>query len=146
MIDDDVCYHTNLVSEGEHSILSKETFDFLLDDNRSDKRSIDIEPGKRFDLSEGIVLLNAGAEIPAEIYSKVYYEIKHGYTLYHDYIAQCVYGRPYDRLTSDEQRNMGRLPIRIGEKSPYYEIRIIEDNVDIKKPKLRFSQDASEFD
>jgi hypothetical protein len=102
-----------------HSRLSKETLDFLVDHDRSEKKSTDIESGKSFDLSQGIVSLKADNETTFDVYMQVQDELTHAFNLYRDYVSTKVYGKAYVDL-EDEQKEILRkkVPPKISEAEP----------------------------
>jgi TonB family protein len=148
MVDDNIYSPRDLVREGEHSRLSKQIYDFLVMEDCSEKRSVEIEPGKSFDLSEGIVSLRVDPETTDEIYSEVYYEIEHAFDLYRNYVAEKLYGKAYAELESEQQNCLRKcMPAKISDAyDPYYKLVIVADDKEIKVPELTFTEDASEFD
>jgi protein TonB len=148
MVDDNIYSPRDLVREGEHSRLSKLIYDFLVMEDCSEKRSVEIEPGKSFDLSEGIVSLRVDPEATDEIYSEVYYEIEHAFDLYRNYVAEKLYGKAYAELESEQQNCLRmRLPAKISDADyPYSKLLIVADDKEIKVPDLIFTEDASMFD
>ncbi len=148
MVDDNIYYPRDLVREGEHSRISKLIYDFLVMEDRSEKRSVEIEPGKSFDLSNGIVSLRVDLEATDEIYSEVYYEIEHAFDLYRNYVAEKLYGKAYAELESEQQNCLRKyMPAKISDAyDPYYKFVIVADDKEIKRPELTFTNDASEFD
>ena len=148
MVDDNIYYPRDLVREGEHSRISKLIYDFLVMEDCSEKRSVEIEPGKSFDLSNGIVSLRVDPEATDEIYSEVYYEIEHAFDLYRNYVAEKLYGKAYAELESEQQNCLRmRLPAKISDAyDPYYKYVIVADDKEIKVPELIFTEDASMFD
>ena len=148
MVDDNIYSPRDLVREGEHSRISKLIYDFLVMEDRSEKRSVEIEPGESFDISEGIVSLRVDPEATDEIYSEVYYEIEHAFDLYRNYVAVKLYGKAYAELESEQQNCLRkRLPAKISDAyDPYSKLLIVADDKEIKVPELIFTEDASEFD
>jgi TonB family protein len=148
MVDDNIYSPRDLVREGEHSRLSKQIYDFLVMEDCSEKRSVEIEPGKSFDLSEGIVSLRVDPEATDEIYSEVYYEIEHAFDLYRNYVAEKLYGKAYAELESEQQNCLRKcMPAKISDAyDPYYKMVIVADDKEIKQPELIFTNDASDFD
>ena len=149
MVDDNIYSLRDLVREGEHSRISKLIYDFLVMEDRSEKRSVEIEPGKSFDLSEGIVSLRVDLEATDEIYSEVYYEIEHAFDLYRNYVAEKLYGKAYAELESEQQNCLRKcMPAKISDAyyDPYYKYVIVADDKEIKQPDIIFTEDASEFD
>ncbi len=148
MVDDYLYYPRDLVREGEHSRISKLIYDFLVMEDCSEKRSVEIEPGKSFDLSEGIVSLRVDPEATDEIYSEVYYEIEHAFDLYRNYVAEKLYGKAYAELESEQQNCLRKcMPAKIDDAyNPYFKCVIVADDKEIKVPELTFTEDASVFD
>ena len=148
MVDDNIYSPRDLVREGEHSRISKLIYDFLVMEDCSEKRSVEIEPGSSFDLSEGIVSLRVDPEATDEIYSEVYYEIEHAFDLYRNYVAEKLYGKAYTELESEQQNCLRmRLPAKISDADyPYSKLVIVADDKEIKVPELTFSNVAIEFD
>ena len=147
MVDDNIYSLRDLVREGEHSRISKLIYDFLVMEDRSEKRSVEIEPGKSFDLSNGIVSLRVDPEATDEIYSEVYYEIEHAFDCYRDYVARRLYGESYWDLPGKVQKYLRkRVPAKISDAyDPYYKLVIVADDKEIKRPELTFTEEASEF-
>ena len=148
MVDDYFYSPWDLVREGEHSRISKLIYDFLVMEDRSEKRSVEIEPGKSFDISKGIVSLRVDPESTDEIYSEVYYEIEHAFDLYRNYVAEKLYGKAYAELESEQQTCLRqRVPAKIIDAdNPYDKFVIVADDKEIKLPELIFTNDASDFD
>ncbi len=110
----------DLERNGEHSRLSKETFDFLVDVNRSEKKSVEIEAGKSFNLSEGLVSLMADNETTYDVYLQVQDELTHAFNLYREYVSFEVYGKAIEDLDEEQQKNLrSKVPPRISEAKPF---------------------------
>lgn len=110
----------DLERNGEHSRLSKETFDFLVDVNRSEKKSVEIEAGKSFNLSEGLVSLMADDETTYDVYLQVQDELTHAFNLYREYVSFEVYGKAIEDLDEEQQKNLrSKVPPRISEAKPF---------------------------
>ncbi len=112
----------NKIKEGnDHSDLSWETYDFLVNVNRSEKKTTDIESGISFDLSQGIVSLKADNETTFDVYMQVQDELTHAFNLYRDYVSKNpkVYGKAFEDL-EDEQKEILRkkVPPKISEAEP----------------------------
>ena len=148
MVDDNIYSPRDIVREGEHSRLSKQIYDFLVMEDCSEKRSVEIEPGKSFDISVGVVSLKVDPEVTDELYSEVYYEIEHAFDLYRNYVAEKLYGKAYAELESEQQNCLRkRLPAKISDADyPYDKLVIVADDKEIKVPELIFTEDASDFD
>jgi biopolymer transport protein ExbD len=110
----------DLERNGEHSRLSKETFDFLVDVNRSEKKSVEIEAGKSFNLSEGLVSLMADNETTYDVYLQVQDELTHAFNLYREYVSFEVYGKAIEDLDEEQQKNLrSKVPPKISEAKPF---------------------------
>ncbi|MBR2428542.1 MAG: energy transducer TonB [Alistipes sp.] len=134
----------DIVRDGEHSYLSKEVYDFLVDIDRSNKQSWDIDAGKCFDLSKGIVLIRADEELEYDYYLKVKGEVTHAFDLYRDYVAQCVYGMPFDELGGEQQTRLKLVvPYKIDEALHGNTYNIVEE---VTPHDLQFTEDDILFD
>lgn len=110
----------DLVRRGEHSRLSKETFDFLVDSDRSEKKIEDIEAGKSVELSQGIVSLMADNETTYDVYLQVQDELTHAFNLYREYISLKVYNKATKDLDEEQQKNLRtKVPPKISEAKPF---------------------------
>jgi biopolymer transport protein ExbD len=110
----------NKIKEGkEHSDLSWETYDFLVNVNRSEKKSTDIESGISFDLSQGIVSLKADNETTFNVYMQVQDELTHAFNLYRNYVSTKVYGKAFEDLEDEQKENLRKkVPPKISEAEP----------------------------
>ena len=144
MVGDRYYSSRDIVREGEHSYLSQEVYDFLVDIDRSNKQSVNIDAGKCFDLSKGIVLICADEELEYDYYLKVKGEVNHAFDLYRDYVAQCVYGMPFDELGGEQQTRLKQVvPYKIDEGLHGNTYDIVEE---VTPHDLQFTDDASAFD
>ncbi len=110
----------DLERNGEHSRLSKETFDFLVDVNRSEKKSVEIEAGKSFNLSAGLVSLMADNETTYDVYLQVQDELTHAFNLYREHVSFEVYGKAIEDLDEEQQKNLrSKVPPKISEAKPF---------------------------
>ena len=104
-----------------HSRLSKETYDFLVDDDRSEKDPTKptVIDGKSVLLSQGIVSLKADNETTFDIYMQVQDELTHAFNCYRDYISNQVYSKKFDDLETEQQETLRkRVPPKISEAEP----------------------------
>ena len=119
MVGNQIYSRADLARNGQHSRLSKETLDFLVDHDRSEKKSTDIESGKSFDLSTGIVSLKADNETTFDVYMQVQDELTHAFNLYRDYVSTKVYGKAYEDLEDEQKENLRKkVPPKISEAEP----------------------------
>ena len=109
----------DLDRQGEHSVLSKETYQFLVDADRSEKKAVEID-GKMYDISEGVVSLMADNETKYDVYIQVQDELTYAFSLYRDLISTRVYGTPFNDLDDEIQIQKIRraVPPRISEAKP----------------------------
>ena len=109
----------DLNRNGEHSRLSKETYDFLVDVNRSEKEPVEFDGGKFFAISKGIVSLKADNETTYDIYLKVQDELTHAFNLYREYVAGELYGKSFSDLDEEQQELLKtKIPPKISEAEP----------------------------
>ncbi len=128
MVGKEIYSRADLQRKGEHSRLSKETYDFLVDEDRSEKYSLAkqdeekniIKVGnKTFAPSKGLVSLKADNETTFDVYMQVQDELTHAFNLYRDHAATKLYNKGFDEL-EDEQKEFLRkkLPPKISEAEP----------------------------
>ena len=119
MVGDQIYDRGDLVRNGGESKLSKETFDFLVDPDRSEKKKTLIESNIEFDLSVGVVSLKADNETTFDVYMQVQDELTHAFNQYRSYVSEKVYGKTFDELDADQQNNLRtKLPPKISEAEP----------------------------
>ena len=129
MVDKEIFSRADLDRRGkEHSRLSQETFDFLVDEDRSEKYSATDKEEEKFILrvgtksfapSKGLVSLKADNETTFDVYMQVQDELTHAFNCYRDYVATKLYGKGFSDL-DDEQKEFLRkkLPPKISEAEP----------------------------
>jgi hypothetical protein len=112
-------YHANDIKRsGTHSRLSREVYHFLVDADKSNKKSTEID-GAKYDISEGLVSLKADNESKYKIYLQVQDELTHAFNLYRDDIARAVYGVGYNELDDIQAGNIRKaVPMKISEAEP----------------------------
>lgn len=119
MVGDQIYDRGDLVRNGGESKLSKETFDFLVDPDRSEKKKTLIESNIEYDLSVGVVSLKADNETTFDVYMQVQDELTHAFNQYRSYVSEKVYGKTFDELDADQQNNLRtKLPPKISEAEP----------------------------
>ena len=119
MVGDQIYDRDDLVRNGGESKLSKETFNFLVDPDRSEKKKTLIESNIEFDLSVGVVSLKADNETTFDVYMQVQDELTHAFNQYRSYVSEKVYGKTFDELDADQQNNLRtKLPPKISEAEP----------------------------
>lgn len=91
----------DLQRHGEHSHLSREVLDFLVNVDRSSKEAKEINGGM-YDISQGVVSLQADDETKYAIYLQVQDELVHAFNIYRDLIAQQVYQKSFSELSDNE--------------------------------------------
>ena len=101
-----------------HSRLSREVYHFLVDADKSNKKSTEID-GAKYDISEGLVSLKADNESKYKIYLQVQDELTHAFNLYRDDISRMVYGVGYNELDDIQAGNIRKaVPMKISEAEP----------------------------
>lgn len=119
MVGDQIYDRGDLVRNGGESKLSKETFNFLVDPDRSEKKKTLIESNIEYDLSVGVVSLKADNETTFDVYMQVQDELTHAFNQYRSYVSEKVYGKTFDELDADQQNNLRtKLPPKISEAEP----------------------------
>lgn len=128
MVDKEIFSRADLERKGEHSRLSKETYHFLVDEDRSEKYSLDnkdeekniIRVGnKAFAPSKGLVSLKADNETTFDVYMQVQDELTHAFNLYRNYVAEKLYGKSFSDLDEEQQEFLRKkLPPKISEAEP----------------------------
>jgi biopolymer transport protein ExbD len=128
MVGKDIFSRADLTRKGEHSRLSKETYHFLVDEDRSEKYSLTnkdeekniIRVGnKAFAPSKGIVSLKADNETTFDVYMQVQDELTHAFNLYRNYVAEKLYGKSFGDLDEEQQEFLRKkLPPKISEAEP----------------------------
>ncbi|MBO7199315.1 MAG: biopolymer transporter ExbD, partial [Alistipes sp.] len=118
MVGTDEYRANDLRRSGGHSRLSREVYHFLVDQDKSNKKAVEIE-GEKYNISEGLVSLKADNESKYKIYLQVQDELTHAFNLYRDDIARLVYGVGYDELGDIEAANIRKaVPMKISEAEP----------------------------
>lgn len=119
MVGNQIYKRADLNRNGDHSRLSKETYDFLVDVNRSEKEPMEFDGGKTFGISKGIVSLKADKETTYDVYLQVQDELTHAFNVYRDYVSGELYGKSFDELDEEQQENLRKkTPPRISEAEP----------------------------
>ena len=91
----------DLERHGDHSHLSRVVLDFLVNVDRSSKEAKEINGGM-YDISQGVVSLQADDETKYAIYLQVQDELVHAFNIYRDLIAQQVYQKSFSELSDNE--------------------------------------------
>lgn len=118
MVGTEVYRANDLNRSAGHSRLSREVYHFLVDADKSNKKSTEID-GSKYDISEGLVSLKADNESKYSVYLQVQDELTHAFNLYRDDISRLVYGVGYDELDDIQSANIRKaVPMKISEAEP----------------------------
>lgn len=105
------------------SLLKNKTKEFVMnpnnDSNMSDHKEKDIPMVGKFMVSEGVVSLQNDRGTSYSMYMKVQNELVAAYNELREDLSRSIFGKPYDRLSKDEQDAIGKaIPSRISEAEP----------------------------